>query len=84
MGAASGYLAVMVLAMYIHDPATTRLYTHPQIIWLACPMLLFWISRIWMLTHRGNMHDDPVMFAIKDRTSLLLGAVIGLVFWMAT
>lgn len=84
LGAASGYLAVMVLAMYIHDPATTRLYAHPQIIWLACPMLLFWISRIWMLTHRGNMHDDPVMFAIKDRTSLILGAIIGLVFWVAT
>lgn len=84
MGASSGYLAVMVLAMYIHDPATTRLYAHPQIIWLACPMLLFWVSRIWMLTHRGNMHDDPVIFALKDRTSLILGAVIGLVFWVAT
>ncbi|WP_455921269.1 UbiA family prenyltransferase [Pseudomonas putida] len=84
LGASSGYLAVMVLAMYIHDPATTRLYAHPQIIWLACPMLLFWVSRIWMLTHRGNMHDDPVMFAVKDRTSLLLAVVIGVVFWVAT
>lgn len=84
LGAASGYLAVMVLAMYIHDPATTRLYSHPQIIWLACPLLLFWISRTWMLTHRGHMHDDPVMFAIKDRTSVILGLIIGLIFWIAT
>lgn len=83
LGASSGYLAVMVLAMYIHDPATTRLYAHPQIIWLACPILLFWISRIWMLTHRGKMHDDPVMFAVSDRTSIIAGALMGLVFWVA-
>jgi len=83
LGAASGYLAVMVLAMYIHDPATTRLYSHPQIIWLACPILLFWISRIWMLTHRGKMHDDPVMFAVSDRTSIVAGLLMGLVFWVA-
>lgn len=83
LGASSGYLAVMVLAMYIHDPATTRLYAHPQIIWLACPILLFWISRIWMLTHRGKMHDDPVMFAVSDRTSIIAGALMGVVFWVA-
>lgn len=83
LGASSGYLAVMVLAMYIYDPMTTRLYAHPHIIWLACPMLLFWISRTWMITHRGQMHDDPVMFAVKDRLSLCLGAAIGLVFWVA-
>ncbi|ANI55863.1 hypothetical protein PDR5_41330 [Pseudomonas sp. DR 5-09] len=83
LGASSGYLAVMVLAMYIHDPATTRLYAHPQIIWLACPILLFWISRIWMLTHRGKMHDDPVMFAVSDRTSIVAGALMGVVFWVA-
>lgn len=84
MGAASGYLAVMVLAMYIHDPATARLYSHPQVIWLACPVLLFWITRVWMLTHRGQMHDDPVMFAVKDKLSLLTGAAFGIVFWVAS
>lgn len=84
LGAASGYLSVMVLALYIHDQATTRLYAHPQLIWLACPLLLFWITRVWMLTHRGQMHDDPVVFAIRDRTSLVVGALFGLVFWVAT
>jgi 4-hydroxybenzoate polyprenyltransferase len=84
LGAASGYLSVMVLALYIHDNATSMLYANPQVIWLACPLLLFWITRVWMLTHRGQMHDDPVVFAIRDRVSLIVGALFCLVFWVAT
>lgn len=84
LGASSGYLSVMVLALYIQDQATAMLYRHPHIIWLACPLLLFWVTRIWMLTHRGQMHDDPVVFAIKDRVSLLVGALFASVFWLAT
>ncbi|MDD2051574.1 UbiA family prenyltransferase [Pseudomonas putida] len=83
LGASSGYLAVMVLALYIHDQGTTSLYAHPQLIWLACPLLLFWITRVWMLTHRGQMHDDPVVFAIRDRVSQVVGILFGLVFWAA-
>ncbi len=83
MGAASGYLSVMVLALYIQDSSTAHLYRHPKFIWLACPLLLFWVSRAWMLTHRGQMHDDPVVFAVKDRISLLTGALMLLVFWIA-
>jgi hypothetical protein len=83
LGAASGYLSVLVLALYIQDSKTTHLYSHPQVIWLACPLLLYWISRAWLITHRGQMHDDPVVFAAKDRTSLLIVALMGLVFWLA-
>lgn len=83
LGASSGYLAVMVLALYIHDPATINLYSHPQIIWLACPLLLFWITRVWMLTHRGLIHEDPVVFAIRDRVSLMVGTLFCVVFWGA-
>lgn len=83
LGAASGYLSVMVLALYIQDKTTIALYQHPAIIWLACPVLLFWISRTWLLTHRGEMHDDPVVFAVKDKTSLLVGLLFGLIFWVA-
>jgi 4-hydroxybenzoate polyprenyltransferase len=83
MGAASGYLAVLVLALYIQDQNTVALYHHPKVIWLACPLLLFWISRTWLLTHRGQMNDDPVVFAIKDRVSLVVGAMFGLIFWLA-
>jgi len=83
LGASSGYLSVMVLALYIHDQSNSELYAHPQVIWLACPLLLFWMTRVWMLTHRGQMHDDPVVFAIRDRISLIVGALFCLVFWVA-
>ncbi|TDV72175.1 UbiA family prenyltransferase [Pseudomonas sp. LP_7_YM] len=83
LGASSGYLAVMVLALYIQDANTTSLYVTPHVIWLACPLLLFWVTRVWMLTHRGQMNEDPVVFAIRDRTSQLIGAVFLLMFWIA-
>lgn len=83
LGAASGYLSVMVLALYIQEQSV-QLYRHPQFIWLACPILLFWVSRTWVLTHRGLMKDDPVVFAVTDRVSLLTGALLFLIFWMAT
>ncbi|MBU9388382.1 UbiA family prenyltransferase [Burkholderia multivorans] len=83
LGSASGYLSVLVLAMYIQDPKTAHLYSHPQIIWLACPLLLYWISRTWILAHRGHMHDDPIIFAVRDRVSLVVIGLCGLVFWAA-
>jgi 4-hydroxybenzoate polyprenyltransferase len=83
LGAASGYLSVLVLALYIQDKNTTSLYRHPQLIWLACPLLLYWVSRTWLVAHRGQMHDDPIIFAAKDRGSWLIIALCGLVFWAA-
>lgn len=83
LGAASGYLTVMVLALYIHDSATIALYAQPRWLWLACPVLLLWITRIWLLTHRGRMNEDPVVFALRDRLSLVMGAVFFLTFWWA-
>ncbi|UGQ45490.1 UbiA family prenyltransferase [Massilia endophytica] len=83
LGAASGYLSVMVLALYINDSATAAMYRRPQLIWLACPLLLHWITRTWLITHRGNMHDDPVVFAMKDRTSLMVGGLFAAIFWLA-
>jgi len=80
LGAASGYLSVMVMALYIQDPETVRLYNNPKIIWLACPVLLFWITRVWLLAHRGAVHDDPVIFAVTDKASIVAGAVFGLIF----
>lgn len=83
LGSNAGYIAVLVLAFYIQDANTARLYSNPTIIWLACPLLLYWISRAWLIAHRGQMHDDPVVFAIKDRTSWLVGALFGAVFVLA-
>jgi hypothetical protein len=59
------------------------LYRSPQIIWLACPLMLYWVSRTWLITHRGAMNDDPVMFAIKDRVSHLVAACFLLIFVVA-
>lgn len=84
LGAASGYMAVMVLALYINDTRTAQLYRHPEVIWIACPLLLTWISRTWMLAHRGAMHDDPVVFAVSDRASQVIVALCALVLWAAT
>ncbi len=71
-GAASGYAAVMVLALYINSAEVTLLYTQPQIIWFLCPLLLYWVTRAWLIAHRGLMHNDPIIFAIKDKTSWVL------------
>lgn len=83
MGSGSGYLSVMVLALYIQDAHTSELYAVPQFIWLACPMLLYWISRAWLFAHRGQMHDDPIVFAIKDRVSWIVGGFFISVFALA-
>lgn len=83
LGAASGYLSVMVLALYIQDNATVAMYRHPQIIWAACPVLLFWITRLWLLTNRGEMHADPVIYAVTDKISILSGLIFGIIFWLA-
>jgi 4-hydroxybenzoate polyprenyltransferase len=74
-GAVSGYLSVLILALYINSPAVESLYQHPQVIWFLCLLLLFWISHVWLKTHRGLMNDDPIIFALKDRVSLFVGAL---------
>jgi 4-hydroxybenzoate polyprenyltransferase len=78
LGAASGYLAVLVFALYINSPESLALYGRPQVLWLICPMLLYWISRAWIKAHRGGMDDDPVVFAVTDRVSQVVIAICGL------
>ena len=84
LGGAAGYLAVLVLALYINSETSRTLYGQPMVIWLLCPALLYWISRVWLITHRGEMHDDPIIFALTDThsryvllacTLILLGAM---------
>ena len=78
LGTSSGYLAVLVLALYIHSPEVTLLYTEPRLLWLLCPLLLYWIGRMWMVAERSNMHEDPVVFAAKDRithVAVIIGAL---------
>ena len=76
MAAASGYVAVMVFALYINSPMVAGLYRNPDRLWFICIVLLYWLSRIFILTRRGEMDDDPLVFAATDRTSLLCAAVM--------
>lgn len=72
-GSASGYISVLVLALYVKSPEVAALYRAPECIILICPLLLYWISRAWLLAHRGQLHDDPIVFALKDRVSYYVG-----------
>ncbi|CAB3637478.1 UbiA family prenyltransferase [Paraburkholderia rhynchosiae] len=71
-GTASGYVAVLVLALYLNSSDVRVLYRHPHALWVLFGLLWYWVSRVWMLAFRGEMHDDPIVYAVKDRTSLLV------------
>lgn len=76
MGVASSYLAVLVLALYLTSPTVTRLYSSPRLLWLVCPLLLYWIAHMWFLAHRGAIQDDPIVVAAKDPASYVVGILI--------
>jgi hypothetical protein len=61
------------MALYVNSAEVLPLYRHPSALWALCPIMLFWISRVLMLANRGKMNDDPVVFALRDRVSLLAG-----------
>jgi 4-hydroxybenzoate polyprenyltransferase len=84
LGTASGYCAVVVIALYINSADSIALYHHHKTLWLICPLMLFWISRVWMLTARGQMHDDPVVFALRDRVSLITFGALGVIVLLST
>ena len=83
LGGASGYLSVLVLALYINSTASAELYRRPYFLWLLCPLLLYWISRTWIIAHRGKMHDDPVVFAARDKVSMVLLVLAAIVVLLA-
>jgi 4-hydroxybenzoate polyprenyltransferase len=73
LGGSSGFIAVLVLALYINDRHTGQLYATPELIWLACPVMLYWIARLWLIAHRGGMHIDPILFTLRDKASWFVG-----------
>jgi 4-hydroxybenzoate polyprenyltransferase len=83
LGASAGYLSVLIMALYISSTEVSALYRSPQILWMLCPILLYWISRVWLLAHRGQLHEDPIVFAIRDGASYLTGALAALVLFLA-
>jgi 4-hydroxybenzoate polyprenyltransferase len=82
VGPTSGYLAVLVFALYIHN-GLPGFYTNRALLWLTCPLILFWVTRLWFLAKRGELDDDPVVFAVTDRVSLGIGAAVGLLVLFA-
>lgn len=84
MGPVSGFLSVLVLALYTNNPETTTLYQHPGFLWFVCVCLLYWIIRIWIHANRGTLADDPLLFAFKDRISYMVGGLIVILILLAT
>jgi 4-hydroxybenzoate polyprenyltransferase len=82
--AASGYLAILVMALYINSPQVQTIYRHAQILWAICPLLIYWLNRMLILANRGYLDADPLIFAIEDRASQLVAIAMAAVVWLAT
>ncbi len=83
MGIASGYLAIIIFALYINSSDVVLRYAHPKVLWMIVPILFYWVSRLWLKTGRGEMKDDPIIFSIKDRGSRFVAVAILLVIILA-
>lgn len=75
LGIVSSFVAILVMSLYINSPDVVDLYSRPKILWLICLVMIYWVARVWVLAHRGHMPDDPIVFALKDRVSLLCGLI---------
>tara|TARA_B100000809_G_scaffold173408_1_gene170644 strand:- start:4613 stop:6049 length:1437 start_codon:yes stop_codon:yes gene_type:complete len=80
LGVSSGYISALVMALYVQSEDIVSLYAQPLAIWLVLPILLFWVSWVWLKAERGEMHDDPIVFAAKDKASLVVAALTAVVF----
>jgi 4-hydroxybenzoate polyprenyltransferase len=79
MGACAGELAVLVFALYLNSGEMSRLYKHPDALWYLCLMVFYWVSRLWLSVHREEVHEDPVIFTLRDPGSyvcVVLAAVV--------
>jgi 4-hydroxybenzoate polyprenyltransferase len=83
LGTASAFLSVLVLSLYITSKDITVLYAHPERLWLLCPLMLYWISRVWLLAHRGRVNEDPLVFALKDGVSYAVGCIAAVILYLA-
>ena len=77
IGISAGYMAVVILALYVDSNDVAALYTRPRALWLLCPVILFWITRLWFRAARQQVHDDPVLEALRDPISYVCALAIG-------
>jgi 4-hydroxybenzoate polyprenyltransferase len=82
-GVASSYLSVLVLALYLNDSRVAVQLRYPEALWTLCPILLFWLSRLWLMAYRGKMTTDPLVFALRDRTSYIIALAAGSLWLLA-
>jgi hypothetical protein len=79
LGVGSSFAAVVIFSLYVHSPDVGLLYSSPEILFLLCPIILYWLSRNWLLAHRGELKEDPVTLAIRDRVSYAVALAAGVV-----
>ena len=84
LGVGTGLLAVQVLALYIYSPEVRQLYARPEMLWLMCPVMFCWIARLWLLAGRGELNDDPLVFALRDKGSYAAAACAAIIMAAAT
>lgn len=84
MGSANGYIAVLVFALYINSAEVKNIYSLPAVLWFICPLLLYWISRIWFKAHRGEVQEDPIVFAMRDKITYAVGILIAAIIIFAS
>jgi hypothetical protein len=79
LAAASSYASVLLFALYINSAEAVALYRHPQRLWLICPFLIYWLSRFLLISNRGTLHHDPIVFATRDRVSYLVALCVAVI-----
>jgi len=83
-GVCSAFLSVVIFILYLQSDKVKEMYKQPELLWLLSPLLLYWISRIWILSTRGKINEDPVLFVLKDRVTYAVGLISGLIMFAAT
>ena len=82
-GTTSGFMSVLVLALYINSDKSLTLYGRPEALYVICMLVLYWISRVWVITRRGEMNEDPIVWALRDHKSYALGLIAAMVLIVA-
>lgn len=84
IGVSAGYISVLVVALFVNSEKVAANYSQPMLLWLLCPLLMYWIGRLWLITARGNLHEDPIVFAVRDQVSQAVVALLAIVLAAAS
>jgi 4-hydroxybenzoate polyprenyltransferase len=82
-GIVAGTMSILVFALYLTSSQVTRFYTSPRLLWLVCPLMLYWVMHMWLLAHRGQVRDDPVIVAVTEPASWVVALAIACIAFLA-